>query len=396
MQTMRWRWDQGRVSYFQFDNIKLLSTILSQVDGIALNERGIDPLREILEEATDLPFLPRDYRVWRNYARVFGCSLLASSIANHLRVTELCRKLSLSSQDVLSVDDYLAFLAPRFYFPFPVFDNYDTGTQPIYPFCVVLRFLIANIDASGNSELQLDALFSKLIGNACRGDESLSYYGELQTTTRRPIGDEKRQVREMLIFFSQFSFLKWADNTLFLDLEPPWEDAVAQLERIATPIRGRRLSDRNEELLALGSLSEDPGARIDIPERHTPSDIIFAEGKKVRLTHLRTERSRRLRQIYFSTLSHPCLCDMCFLNFHSVYPWVGNLLEVHHLLPLVSPIRTETSGTSLADLVPLCPNCHRSVHEYYRNWLHEREQNDFLSRQEARNTYTEAKHAIIR
>ena len=42
--------------------------------------------------------------------------------------------------------------------------------------------------------------FSYIIGNECTGLEELSYYKNLNATPRLPIGDEERQVREMLVF----------------------------------------------------------------------------------------------------------------------------------------------------------------------------------------------------
>lgn len=39
---MRWRWDQGRLEYFKFDNIIKIAKVLSELDGIWLNtESGL-------------------------------------------------------------------------------------------------------------------------------------------------------------------------------------------------------------------------------------------------------------------------------------------------------------------------------------------------------------------
>jgi len=51
-------------------------------------------------------------------------------------------------------------------------------------------------------------------------------------------------------------------------------------------------------------------------------------------------------------------------------------------------------GTSLEDIVGLCPNCHRSVHVYYKRWFERSSINDFLSKDEAREVYQSAKEAI--
>lgn len=80
---MDWRWDQGRLEYFQFDEIRNISKALIEFDGCAL-PRGTDPdsLREILKNFSAKPFAPDTtaYKVWRNYGRVFGCQLLAAKV----------------------------------------------------------------------------------------------------------------------------------------------------------------------------------------------------------------------------------------------------------------------------------------------------------------------------
>jgi len=83
---------------------------------------------------------------------------------------------------------------------------------------------------------------------------------------------------------------------------------------------------------------------------------------------------------------------MC--NTRLRYPWTDNLLEIHHLLPLSSAITITGEGTSLEDIVGLCPNCHRSVHIFYRRWFEENLVNDFSSKNQAREVYQSATEAI--
>lgn len=45
-----WRWDQGRLSYFNFDNLRRIASVLVQLEGVELNLRDLDPLRTPLEE----------------------------------------------------------------------------------------------------------------------------------------------------------------------------------------------------------------------------------------------------------------------------------------------------------------------------------------------------------
>lgn len=63
---MRWRWDQGRLSYFQYDNLVKIAKVLLDLQGVQINQKGFDPLRKPLEDYTGLPFAPNHYRVWRN------------------------------------------------------------------------------------------------------------------------------------------------------------------------------------------------------------------------------------------------------------------------------------------------------------------------------------------
>jgi predicted HNH restriction endonuclease len=70
------------------------------------------------------------------------------------------------------------------------------------------------------------------------------------------------------------------------------------------------------------------------------------------------------------------------------------MLELHHLLPLTSAIAIDIRGTSLVDVEPTCPNCHKSVHVYYGNYLRTNNKDDFGSKDEARDVYCKAKEAI--
>lgn len=390
-----WRWDQGRLAYFQFDSLRSIARVLVELEKSLINA-SLDPLRNPLVSATGLPFLPVDYRVWRNYARVFGCACLATNVGNRLVTTELCKGLaSGADDDALSGDDYLAYLVPRFYFPSPVFKDYKPSGLRAFPYCVVLRYLLANVGSSGGAQLGLQDVFAKLIGNECSGSEPLSFYASLPPTAYSGVGDAVRQVREMLIFLSQFSFLKWAGNTLFFDVESATTSALGELERLARPVERDRDADPRRELLGIGSMEDAGDLGAAIPSREMPSDVVFTEGKKVRVTHLRTERSLRLRRLLFDTVPQPYLCDMCSRDMRQRYPWVENLLEVHHLLPLGSPIRTDETGTCLADLAPLCPNCHRSVHRFYRDWLSSTGYGDFKDYDEARAVYQGAKSQFV-
>ncbi|MGH7596303.1 MAG: HNH endonuclease [bacterium] len=394
--AQNWRWDQGRLDYFQFDNMRAIARCLVKLDGLQLNVRHIDPLRNFLEAETGLPFLPRDkkYRVWRNYGRVFKCALLATDLDNHLVVTDLCRNIARMDSAAFSADEYFALFIPRFYFPFPGFQGYDRVSPAVFPFCAVLKYLIARFPNTGDARITLEDVFRIIIGNNCTGKESIEFYGNLQKTNYLPKGDQKRQVREMLIFASQISFLKWYANTLYLDIQGEDQKNFEILRQITHPKANRRNAEPASEILALGTVTEKIVTPALIVTRELPADIIFTEGKRMRIAHLRIERSPRLRRLLFAGLREPFLCDMCSINPKHRYPWTENILELHHLLPLSAPLAITAKGTSFDDVVPLCPNCHKSVHSFYRYWLDNNSQDDFLSRVQAKNVYSEAKERV--
>jgi hypothetical protein len=166
------------------------------------------------------------------------------------------------------------------------------------------------------------------------------------------------------------------------------------IENLAQPLVRSRNPDPSRELLDIGRTE---GLRVVpiIPTPFAEADVYFSEGKAKRVSHLRYERSPKLREMYFCKAEPPFLCDMCAHNISERYPWTDNLLELHHLLPLASPLRIDQRRTSLSQLVAVCPNCHKATHSYYRNWLDDRSQEDFTSYDEARTVYELAKRSVL-
>ena len=393
--TQYWKWDQGRLEYFRFDNIKTIAKCLLSLEGARLNVRGFDPLRNLLEVETGLPFAPPHYTVWRNYRRVFACSLLAVRHRNLLVVTDLCRRIAGLERPALTADEYLSFIIPRFYFPFPAFQGYSVSEPQIFPFCAILKYLIAQFRQRGEASISIDEVFSLIVAN-CNGTEDIDFYLNLSQSNYTPNTNVKRQVREMLSFVSQISFLKWHQNVLFLDIMLGDSKSIEELEAITTPVIKQRNSSPSDELLAIGTTDDQEIITpVLIGTRDLPTDLVFTEGKQVRVEHVRIERSPRLRKTYFETMAEPHLCDMCSLNPKQRYPWTENILEIHHILPLTSPLAITLQGTSFDDIVGVCPNCHRSIHAYYKTWLSAHSREDFNSKVEAKQVYLEAKEKVI-
>lgn len=383
----RWRWDQGRLAYFQFESICTIAKVLQSLDGLTLDTKD-DLLRRPLEMNTGLPFSPSHYKVWRNYARVFQCSMLATKFDNRLIVTELCQNLA--SKNRFSPDEYLNFVFSHFQYPYPAFEEYNPQKKPIFPFIAIIKFLIARKEKA----VSLEDVFSYVIGNNCTGLENLHFYKNLKSTSRTPIGDENRQVREMLVFMGQVSYIRWFDNHLYLDTS----DFDTVLSATTPFISTKREIDPSKEFLRLTSLKNYKQiANLDIKLRDRAiSDFAVKEGKKDFDSHQKIERSPLLRTRFFKI--HPVfICDACGIHPDEKYPWLtdSNILELHHILPLSATLNSNGTTTTLEDLKPLCPTCHRSIHIFYKIKLNEWDISDFSSKSMARDVYELAKREIV-
>ncbi len=200
----------------------------------------------------------------------------------------------------------------------------------------------------------------------------------------------------MVVFIGQLSFLKIYDRKVYLDVIG-MDDAKILLDQLLTPVIIDPLTDKVEEFISITSLPKiitspkkpiKTSSSISLPTTDI-SDIEFAEGKRKRVHHLRIERSPMLRRLYIKLHPEP-ICDACKENIKERYPWTDYMLDLHHLLPLSSVIRTWESGTSITYMVGLCPSCHRAIHSYYSKWLKANSVEDFRSKKEAMEVYLAA------
>ena len=198
----------------------------------------------------------------------------------------------------------------------------------------------------------------------------------------------------MLIFISQLSILKWYNGALYLDISAKDYEDYNGFSHLINPLFKEPKEIREEEYLAMTSLTGEIVYPFKLQSREIPTDDIFVEGKRTRVTHIKIERSPLLRRLFFEK-NPETICDMCVCNTRERYPWTDNLLEVHHILPLSSTLLITGEGTSLNDVVGLCPNCHKSVHTFYKNWLNEYRLEDFRSRDEAKEIYVRAKTSMV-
>lgn len=386
-----WRWDQGRLLYFQFDVLREIAKVLVRFDNADITKCEA-LFRDTLVNETGMPFLPTHYTIKRNYSRVFQCSFLANFVGNKLIVTDICRDLAKDEGAQKSVDDYLFNYISRFRFPFPAFENYNTTEHRVYPFCAILKFLLSRIEIGLEAKVSLDDIFKYIIANDCTGFEDISYYKNLSAKDYEYTDTERRQLREMVIFVSQLSILKVYDGFLYLDALN--ENARKEVLTVfLNPENRVPKIDRIEEFYEMTSISQ----KIIIPTFEVftadPADIEFIEGNKKRVEHFRVERSSLLRKYYRQVNPTPHCCA-CGTDMSIKYPWTDYLIEIHHLLPLSSTVAISNRGTSLADIVGLCPSCHRAVHMYYRKWLRANNQSDFRTKQEAHDVFIQATREI--
>lgn len=86
----------------------------------------------------------------------------------------------------------------------------------------------------------------------------------------------------------------------------------------------------------------------------------YIEGATCQVSVNRYERNPRAREQCIQ--HHGCRCSVCGFDFSVVYGELGvGFIQVHHLRPL-SEIAKEYEVDPVADLCPICPNCHAMIH----------------------------------
>ena len=136
------------------------------------------------------------------------------------------------------------------------------------------------------------------------------------------------------------AFLKSQSN-FSLGLQPIKEEFVVYLEELWSARRA------------------EPTAPTIFPDE-VESGAVFREGAVVRVSVNAYERNPAARQACIK--HHGTNCCICGFNFGQVYgPEVDGLIHVHHLRPLAE-VGIEYTVNPVADLRPICPNCHAVLH----------------------------------
>ena len=388
-----WHWEQGRAEYFQFFTLQRIARFL--VSGENFRTSPIARIREQI----GLPFPPQAYHPWRNYSRIFKLCLLVSEDRSKNPVsTEVARLLA--QPDAVTCDEYIHFLAEATTDPSPAFSGWNAvyaSKKLRHPLCFALKYIFMKISTNLGPEIPVNEIIGAYENSGFSGAESEQQFPELITN---PSLAQKahRQARESIRFLSQLSYLHHKQGKIFTPLSR--EDALLYF-RALHPVPGPRESDANAEIQRLASLFFTNGEKSllfstesAVSAEHVISG--FSEGRRVAKNHILIERNSSLRRLYF--LNHPTtVCDVCNLDTKKKYPWVSRVLDLHHILPLSAGIRASFSNhTQLGDLAPVCPTCHRAVHQYYDSYLSERERPDFLDLNEARRVYRDARNDVAR
>jgi 5-methylcytosine-specific restriction endonuclease McrA len=393
---MLWRWDQGRSAYFRFDAITKIAPVLLKYNGADM--KLVDSqFRADIMQASGLPFAPSTYTIKRNYKRVFECMMLSSYIGQRLIISEIGRAIANQDSTLGNVDGYLFEVEKRFRYPYPAFDNYNDVKGICFPFIAMLKLLLAKAISANNPNavITLNDVGAYLIANDVNGLEPLEFYKVLQpkanfTFDSYGSNDQKRQVREMMHFIGQHSFINDINNDLYL-MGLSVDDCITAFNSLipnSTEVTSRTPIDDFLQITSYTPIGGQYESQYDL------DNFSVQEGRKVFKSHFSYERKPQLRKEFIKRNPTP-VCDVCGQNMHIIYPWTENMLEIHHIRPLSS--HEDTGGnhhTSLEDVVGICPSCHRAIHLYYKKYLTSNELQDFISNENAEEVYNEAKSIV--
>ncbi len=267
-----------------------------------------------------------------------------------------------------------------------------------YPLLFSIKYLLTKSAITGNPITGLDEIIGAYCASEFDGSEEDSKFIGLMSNLEKyeNIGKStpsnlRRQARESIKVLAQISYLHVIGNDVITTLNN--EDATEIFQDLH-PFSGYRAKNNDEEILRLANLFKDGSTNTFFEFPHTIINSVvesgFTEGNKVKRTHVTIERNSGLRNAFF--LANPTTtCDVCKLDTKKTYPWSDRIMDIHHLLPLSSGTRVESSGTIFSDLVPVCPSCHRAIHRFYDYWLNNNKKIDFKNSKEAHFVYSEMK-----
>lgn len=222
---------------------------------------------------------------------------------------------------------------------------------------------------------------SKLMGHEYWPTENFHFWSrKAESFLRRSIGcrtwvvvstgDRKSRAYRLAGVFYPSDILPWEDGGISIrgtgtPFRPPFEVTTAPWFRELLKEQNKFSygfnSIRSEfivaELVAL--LASYGGEDVLLPDELAASSALV-EGAVRQVSVNRYERNPEARQ---KCIAHyGCRCLVCGFDFERVYGELGSgFIHVHHVKPL-SDIGREYEIDPIADLRPLCANCHAMAH----------------------------------
>ena len=391
-----WNWDQGRLHYFQYDELRTVAKF-----AVGNDLRNTPP--QVIRSETGLDFPPDHYTPWRNYARVYKLCLVASEIGNTAVPTDVASILAIDG--AVTCDEYVHFLVEATTSPSPALSTWSSNARIRHPLCFSLKYILAKNAVQQNPFSTINEIIGAYIRSGFGGGESVDDFVALLDNNQNyesiiaPHSRSHllRQARESIKFLCQLSYLHTYRNQIVATLSQ--RDAADIFQAIA-PLGGVPLPDRNDEIQRLATHFKDGSVHdfFDYPSTTTSevSHSGFLEGTRVQRSHIVIERNSRLRDLFYTTRP-TATCHACGIDTHMKYPWTDRVLDIHHLLPLSSGTRVDAhAGTLLEDLIAICPTCHRSIHRYYDRYLGNEQKADFSDKAEAFRVYQDARMSIVK
>lgn len=212
-----WRWDQGGLSYFQFDSLKAMARLALAHDWKTLE-------KPIAVPETGLPFLPDKpgyEKPWRNYSRTLKRGMIVYDDGTRAVPTPLAELLA--GDGLVTADEYFHFIARTFTDPSPALQGWDPATPRRYPLVFALRYGLAKLVEGGMAEVALDEVLRAYSKSKFLGDEDYSQFAALVASGQDAEGQSRssdpRQARESLKAISQISYLHYDGQALAFSLD---------------------------------------------------------------------------------------------------------------------------------------------------------------------------------
>ena len=235
-----WNWEQGRLEYFQFDELRKVARF-----GAAHDLRKAN--RQELEAVVGLPFLPADnaYRPWRNYGRLFQIAMIATPRGPHgSRLTALGELLA--KDGAVTTDEYLHFVAQATTHPSPALSGWNHTARLRYPLLFALRFILARA-VQHQPVTDIAGIVDGYVRSGFVGDEGQSEF--LQIINAHPQSQQRpgsmRQPSESIKVLAQLSYLTATQREITVSLMP--SDATELFDDLS-PVMGTPLADGAEEI----------------------------------------------------------------------------------------------------------------------------------------------------